>query len=94
MATKKPTAKKTSAKAEKKPAAKTAKKAKKPAEKKIEVKPPIKAEKPSKKVSKGGLAKPMTKMVVDRIKLPKGGKVYVKPAKRPASKKTAKAKKA
>jgi len=91
MATKKPTAKKNTAKAvAKKPAAKPAKKV---AVKKIEVKPPVRAAKPAKKTSNGGLAKPMTKMVVDRIKLPNGGKVYVKPAKRPAAKKTAKAKK-
>lgn len=92
MATKKPTVKKT-AKAAKKPitkkvAAKPA--AKKIPAKKITVKPPVKA-KPVKKSQKKGLAKTaMTKMVVDRMTLPKGGKIFVKAAKRPAAKKTAK----
>lgn len=78
MATKKPTVKKP-AKAAKKPVVKAA-------TKKIAVKPPVKPAATAKKPAKKGVDKSMTKLVVDRITLPKGGKVYVKAAKRPVSK--------
>ncbi|MBO6031907.1 MAG: hypothetical protein J6Q22_10740 [Prevotella sp.] len=78
MATNKPTVKKPKSALEKKPVAAAKKpKAKNPAAKKITVKPPTKA-------------KPMVKMVVDRITLPKGGKFFVNSAKRPANKKAVK----
>ena len=53
------------------------------ANKKIVVKPPTVA-KPFVKSEKKGLGKPMTKVVVDRVKLPSGGKIFVKPINRPA----------
>lgn len=94
--TKKPVAKKT-AKAVKKPVVKTkpvkpTAKKKVPA-KKIAVKPAIKKALAKKPAKKTGIAKPQPKFVVDTIKLPKGGKVFVKKAKRPAAKKAKKAKK-
>lgn len=84
--TKKPVQKKTPAKksayvAEKvvvtKPTTKT--KPVKPAAKKATAKP-----------AKKSTTKPMAKMVVDRMPLPKGGKLFVKAAKRPTAKKAAK----
>ena len=101
MATKKPAVKKAPAKAakqptktEKKPVVKT--KPIKPATKKVSankiaVKPAVKTAKVAKKPSKKtGLAKPQAKMVVDTIKLPTKGKVFVKAAKRPRTFLTAK----
>jgi len=89
MATKKPAVKNTKVAAAKKPV-KTAKKPK-VATKKIVVKPAKPAAAPAvKKSAKKGLAKPMTKVVVDRMTLPKGGKIFVKAAKRPTAKKPAK----
>ena len=87
-AVKKPTAGKKPAKAIKKPV-KAAKSAKTAPAKKIAVKPPVKA-KPVKKAEKKGLGTKMTKLTVDRVALPKGGKIFVKAAKRPAAKKTVK----
>ena len=95
MATKKPAVKKNKVAAAKKPV-KTAKKPTvkscvvKVATKKIAVKPPKPAAKLVKKSEKKGLAKPMTKVVVDRMTLPKGGKIFVKAAKRPTAKNPAK----
>lgn len=90
MATKKPVAKKKPTKtAVKKPV----KAAKKTPAKKITVKPAVKPAKAIKRKAKAtGIAKARAKMVVDTIKLPKGGKVFVKAAKRPATKKSAKKK--
>ena len=90
MATKnkKPVAKKTVAKATKKPAVKTKPVkpvAKKVPAKKVAVKPAVKKE--TNKVAKKGLNKPAAKLVVDRIKLPAKGKLFVKAAKRPTTKK-------
>lgn len=87
MATKKPEVKNAKPTAAKKPA----KAVKKTATKKIVVKPA----KPTaatavKKAAKKGLTKPMTKVVVDRMPLPHGGKIFVKAAKRPTAKNTAK----
>ena len=62
----------------------------KSASKKITIKPPKPSSELVKKSKKNGLAKPMAKFVVDRITLPKGGKVFVKAAKRPAVKKAVK----
>ena len=103
MATRKPVVKKNKVEAAKKPAKtdkkQTAKKAltkKKPAAKKIATKKiVVKPAKPLsapavKKAEKKGLAKPMVKVVVDRMPLPKGGKIFVKAAKRPTAKKQAK----
>ena len=103
MATKKPAVNNTKAAAAKKPdkaatkapAKKTLVK-EKPAVKKIAtMKIVVKPAKPSaapsvKKSAKKGLSKPMTKVVVDRLTLPKGGKIFVKAAKRPTEKKPAK----
>ena len=59
--------------------------------KKIVVKPAKKQSKPVvKKQDKKGIAKPMTKIVVDRIMLPKNGKIFVKATKRPTAKKSSK----
>ena len=104
MATKKPAVKKGPAKAAKKPV-KAVKKpvvktkpvkpaAKKAAAKKIAVKPSVKKAVPLKKGAKKGLNKPAAKQVIDTIKFPKGGKFFVKAAKRPvvAKKITKKAK--
>ena len=79
MATKKPVSKKTPAK----PAKKAVKAAKKTATKTKPVKPAAKKV-PAKKTAG------MAKMVVDRMPLPKGGKLYVKAAKRPTTKKKVK----
>jgi hypothetical protein len=73
---------------QKKPTAKPTKKAVKATKK--AVKPTVKkAVKPTAKKAVKPTAKGMTKMVVDRMSLPKGGKVFVKAAKRPAAKQTA-----
>lgn len=56
----------------------------------ITVKPPVKA-KPIKKTEKKGLPKvKMTKVVIDRFEMATGEKIFVKAAKRPAAKKSAK----
>lgn len=83
MATKKPAPKKTTAKTAKKPV----KVVKKSATKMKLVKPAAKKTSATKKPTK---AKPMAKMVVDRMTLPKGGKVFVKVAERPMTKKPSK----
>lgn len=86
---KKPVAKKKEVASAKKPVAA----AKKAAPKKVAVKPAVKTAKVEKKpAKKTGIAKPKAKMVLDTIKLPKGGKVFVKAAKRPDHKRAAKKK--
>ena len=74
---------------------------KKPVQKKTPekaVKKPVAKTKPikpaAKKVQPKKAETPMVKLVVDRMPLPKGGKVFVKSAKRPMAKKPSKAKKA
>ena len=60
---------------------------KKVATKKIVVKPAKPTAAPAvKKTEKKGLAKPMAKMVVDRMDIPKGRKIFVKAEKRPTAK--------
>lgn len=80
---------KNAAKTGKKPVLKT--KTAKVAAKKIVVKAAVKPSNAVKKpAKKSGIAKPLPKTVVDTIKLPKGGKLFVKAVKRPTAKKSAK----
>lgn len=91
MATKKPAVKKPTAAKKPTKATKKPTKSAKTTTKKIEVKPPVKPmKKPAKKADKKGLGIKMTKLTVDRVELPKGGKVFVKAAKRPTGKKPSK----
>lgn len=84
MATKKKPAQKKSVKAIKKPA--KVKAVKKPTTKKKTTKPTA-AKKSVRKTTK---PTPMAKMVVDRMPLPKGGKIFIKAVKRPVAKKGSK----
>ena len=70
----------------KKPVKKAVKAVKKSATKTKPVKPAAKKTTAKKKAK----TQPMTKFVVDRMSLPKGGKIYVKAAKRSAAKKPVK----
>lgn len=86
--TKKPVQKKAVVKTAKKPVKST----NKPATKKTKAVKPTAKKAVLKTVKKPTKTKttPMVKVVVDRMPLPKGGKVFVKAAKRPTAKKQAK----